>query len=180
MMRRVNTFEVRPLRQSDQVLLFELLDASAALWNELTYARRQAFFDNQDIWQVNPDDYRSRYKGVLGSATAQQVIRKNDEAWRSFFALLKQNENPSPPGYWKDGDERDLRMLIRNDQYTLQWGTVRGWKYRSDTNSKKSTASVIMNGSVLKLEATLDGRASPVDLKCTTIWMPMRSEHDNP
>jgi putative transposase len=26
---------------------------------------------------------------LIGSATAQQVLNKNDEAWRSFFKLLK-------------------------------------------------------------------------------------------
>lgn len=122
MMRRVNTFTVRPLQQRNQLLLFEVMDASAALWNELTYERRMAFFENRDVWQIDADEYRVRYKGILGSATAQQLIRKNDEAWRSFFALLEADENPSPPGYWKDDGERDLRTFIRNDQYTLEWG----------------------------------------------------------
>lgn len=121
-MRRVNTFDVRPLQQRDEILLYEVLDASAALWNELTYERRQALFADRDIWQVNVDAYIVRYKGVLGSATAQQIIRKNDEVWRSFFALLEAGEDPSPPGYWKEDGERDLRTLIRNDQYTLSWG----------------------------------------------------------
>lgn len=63
-------------------MLFELLDASAALWNQITYHRRQAFFDDKSVWQAsNPSD---RYKDVLGSATAQQIPRKNSEAWRSF------------------------------------------------------------------------------------------------
>lgn len=121
-MRRVNTFEVRPLRQQDRLLLFEILDASTALWNEVAYERRQALFADRNVWQLDADEYRSRYKGVLGSAMVQQVIRKNDEAWQSFFALLEAGENPSPPGYWKDDGERELQALIRNDLYTLEWG----------------------------------------------------------
>lgn len=121
-MRRVNTFTVRPVRQRDELLLFELLDASAALWNELTYERRQALFVDQDIWQVDADAYRVQYKGVLGSATAQQLIRKNNEAWQSFFALLEDSENHSPPGYWKNDGERELQTLIRNDMYSVEWG----------------------------------------------------------
>jgi putative transposase len=121
-MRRVNAFEVRPLSHRDRLLLLEVLDASAALWNELTYARRQAFFEDRDVWQVDSDEYRVKYKGVLGSATAQQLIRKNDEAWRSFFKLLEAGEDPSPPGYWKEDGERELQTLVRNDQYTLRWG----------------------------------------------------------
>ena len=120
-MRRVNTFTVRPCCHRDRLLLLEVLDASAALWNELTYERRQRFFADEDVWQVDADRYRCRYKGTLGSATAQQVIRRNDEAWRSFFSLLGTDEQPSPPGYWDRG-ERAVQTFIRNDMYTLAWG----------------------------------------------------------
>jgi putative transposase len=126
-MKRVNEFEVRPRTPEQREVLLELLDASAALWNELTYNRRQAFFDDNSVWHAtNPSD---RYKDVLGSATAQQIPRKNSEAWRSFFALNEKyhdgdrDEKPSPPGYWgNEEDGRELRTYIRNDQYTLQWG----------------------------------------------------------
>ncbi|QKY21920.1 transposase (plasmid) [Halolamina sp. CBA1230] len=123
-MRRVNTFRVSPLQERDKLILYEVLDASAALWNELTYHRRQAFFQDQDVWSVDADEYRVKYKGVLGSATAQQIIRRNDEAWRSFFKLLENGERPSPPGYWKDEDsgERTLQTLVRNDMYSVEWG----------------------------------------------------------
>ena len=120
-MQRVNTFTVSPLSKREELILIEVLDASVALWNELTYERRQAFFDDKDVWSVDSDEYRVQYKGILGSATAQQLIRKNNEAWRSFFKLLEEGEVPSPPGYWKDGDKRKLQTLVRNDQYTLEW-----------------------------------------------------------
>jgi len=126
-MKRVNEFEVRPRTPEQREALLELLDASAALWNELTYNRRQAFFDDKSVWHAtNPSD---RYKDVLGSATTQQIPRKNSEAWRSFFTLNEKyhdgnrNEKPSPPGYWGNEENgRELRTYIRNDQYTLQWG----------------------------------------------------------
>jgi putative transposase len=65
---------------------------------------------------------------VVGSATAQQIERKNSEAWRSFFTLLqlkKQGLLPShircvnPPSYWKDrrSNARKLIILIRCDSY---------------------------------------------------------------
>ncbi|MFP4529695.1 MAG: IS200/IS605 family transposon protein TnpB, partial [Halodesulfurarchaeum sp.] len=44
-MRRTNTFAVRPCNEQDKRLLRELLDASASLWNELNYERRQNFTD---------------------------------------------------------------------------------------------------------------------------------------
>ncbi|QSX01199.1 transposase [Haloterrigena alkaliphila] len=120
-MRRTNTFAVRPLSTQDEQLLRDLLDASASLWNELTYERRQNFFDGESVWDTA--DYRKQYVGVLGSATAQQVIRKNSEAWRSFFATREGGEDTAPPGYWGNEDEgRELRTYLRNDQYTLETG----------------------------------------------------------
>nr|WP_246984583.1 transposase [Halorientalis marina] len=120
-MRRSNTFAVRPLSEQDEQLLRDVLDASASLWNELNYERRQNFFDSESVWETA--DYRKQYVGVLGSATAQQVIRKNSEAWRSFFAAREDGENTAPPGYWgNEEDGRELRTYIRNDQYTLETG----------------------------------------------------------
>jgi putative transposase len=119
--RRTNTFAVRPLSTQDEHLLRDLLDASASLWNELNYERRQNFFEGESVWDTA--DYRKQYVGVLGSATAQQVIRKNSEAWRSFFAAKEDGEDTAPPGYWGNEDEgRELRTYIRNDQYTLETG----------------------------------------------------------
>jgi putative transposase len=119
--RRTNTFAVRSLSAQDEQLLRDLLDASASLWNELNYERRQNFFDGEPVWDTA--DYRQQYVGVLGSATAQQVIRKNSEAWRSFFAAREDGEDTAPPGYWGNEDEgRELRTYIRNDQYTLETG----------------------------------------------------------
>lgn len=120
-MKRSNTFDVAPRSAKDAELLHRVLDASASLWNELNYERRQSYFGDGDIFET--DDYRKRYVGVLGSATAQQVIRKNTEAWRSFIALKKKGEAAGPPGYWGNEDDgRELRTYVRNDQYTLVTG----------------------------------------------------------
>jgi putative transposase len=119
--RRTNTFAVRPLSDADERLLRDLLDASASLWNELTYERRQQFFDGESVWDTA--DYRKQYVDVLGSATAQQVIRKNKSAWQSFFAARENGEDTTPPGYWGNEDDgRELRTFIRNDQYALETG----------------------------------------------------------
>ncbi|WP_282349557.1 RNA-guided endonuclease InsQ/TnpB family protein [Haloferax volcanii] len=120
-MRRTNTFVVRPRSEQDAELLHELLDASASLWNELIYERRQNYFDGDSVWDTA--DYRKQYVGVLGSATAQQLIRKNKSAWKSFFSLKEKGERCSPPGYWGNKEDgRSLRTYIRNDQYTLETG----------------------------------------------------------
>ncbi|MFX1521373.1 MAG: RNA-guided endonuclease InsQ/TnpB family protein [Promethearchaeota archaeon] len=78
----------------------------------------------------NTDEAYHRYKKVIGSASAQQIIRKNNEAWKSFFALLKKKKEGTlpphinrirPPGYWKDRrtGRRKLRYLVRCNTYTL-------------------------------------------------------------
>ena len=119
-MKRVNTFEVVPQTENDKECLLRLLDASASLWNELTYERRQNYFGDGDVWDTS--EYRGQYNGVVGSATVQQVTRKNSEAWRSFFALKENGEQANPPSYWgNEEDGRELRTYIRCNQYTIQW-----------------------------------------------------------
>ena len=51
------------------------------------------------------------------------MIKRNESAWQSFFALLDEpSEDPSPPGYWGDeGDGRTLQTHVRNDVYDIQW-----------------------------------------------------------
>ena len=71
---RTNVFEIRPLDEAGEELLRTILDASAALWNEVTYDRRQLFFDNKSVWDAT--GHLDRYKHVLGYANAQQVLRK--------------------------------------------------------------------------------------------------------
>jgi hypothetical protein len=79
------------------------------------------------VW--NTADYRKQYVGVLGSATAQQVVRKNNSAWQSFFAARENDEDAAPPGHWgNEDDRRELRMCIRNEQYTPETGEVAAGK----------------------------------------------------
>jgi len=130
-MKRSNQFNVRPRSEKDREVFVRWLDASASLWNETNYARRQAFLSNNDqsVWNADTGTLEGKYKGVLSSSVAQQITRKNSEAWRSFFTLNEKyhagelDEKPSPPGYWgNEEDGRVLRTYIRNDQYTIEFG----------------------------------------------------------
>jgi len=65
---------------------------------------------------------------LIGSATAQQIINKNNEAWRSFLALKRlEAEGRLPkhitrfsmPRYWKRNGRRELRIIVRNDCYSV-------------------------------------------------------------
>ncbi len=136
-MKRTNTFVVRPLSDDGEQLLRNLLDASAALWNEVTYQRLMRYndedgFEGEDVWGADTGSLEGKYKGVLGASTAQQVIRKNSEAWRAFFRLKDQyhdesntsiTEHPEPPGFrGNEDDGRQLKTVIRNTSYTVEWG----------------------------------------------------------
>ncbi|TYL36355.1 transposase [Natronococcus pandeyae] len=135
-MKRTNVFTVRPLSEGGEHLLRDLLDASAALWNETNYERLMRYNDEDgyegDVWDADTGYLEGRYKGVLGASTAQQVIRKNSEAWRGFFRLKEQyhddsntlvTEHPEPPGFrGNEDDGRQLKTVIRNTSYTVEWG----------------------------------------------------------
>src|SRR6056297_1984500 len=121
-MKRANKFVVVPQSDEDGELLRRLLDASAALWNEINYERRENYADpDSDVWDIS--EYRGRYGGVLGASTVQQIERKNHEAWKSFFALKKKGEANGKPGYWGNSEDgRELRTYIRNTSYSVEWG----------------------------------------------------------
>jgi len=64
----------------------------------------------------------------LGSANTQQVINKNNEAWSSFFSLLKLRREEklpphmnrvSPPRYWKDESGRKLLLVVKEYNYVV-------------------------------------------------------------
>ena len=121
-MKRANTFEVIPQSDEDEELLRRLLDASAALWNEINYERRENYADpDADVWDIS--EYRGRYGGTLGASTVQQIERKNRKAWKSFFSLKKKGEANGKPGFWGNADDgRELRTYIRNTSYSVEWG----------------------------------------------------------
>jgi putative transposase len=136
-MKRTNTFAVRPLADAGEQVLRDLLDASAALWNEVTYERLMRYndedgFEGEGVWDADTGRLEGKYKGVLGASTAQQVIRKNSEAWRSFFENKKAyhdesnnsvTEHPEPPGFRGNQDDgRVLKGVIRKDAYSIEWG----------------------------------------------------------
>jgi len=117
-----NGFQERKLRK--------LADTSAKLFNELNYERRQQFFQRQRVdFRGTWDKYYKKYKSALG-VNAQAVLQKNNEAWSSFFSLLKlrKGNRPqpfmkrvNPPKYWKDGESggRKLILAVRQDRYAV-------------------------------------------------------------
>jgi len=124
-MERTNTFIVE-----DNPALWELADNCARLWNEVNFERRHAYIHYKKFSWYPKHLYR-KYAPLIGSATAQQVINKNNEAWRSFLKLKRLERNGklprhikrvSMPRYWKKNGRRELRIIIRKDCYRLENG----------------------------------------------------------
>ena len=96
----------------------------------MNYARRRAFFEKRGVdLKATYKEYYEKYKTLIGSATAQQILNKNDEAWRSFFKLLKLRKEGrlppfvtrvNPPGYKKRNNKRTLWTALRKDQYRVE------------------------------------------------------------
>ena len=115
-----NGFQERKLRR--------LANISAKLFNELNYERRQQFFHEKKVdFNTTWDKYYEKYKEEL-KVNAQAVMQKNNEAWSSFFSLIKKKgklqnrmNHIKPPGYWidkdtnKDTKKRRLLLVIRQD-----------------------------------------------------------------
>ena len=108
-MERANTFTVE-----DHPTLWELADNCAKLYNEVNFERRQAYISYKKFsW--HPKHLYKKYAPLIGSATAQQIIKKNNEAWKSFLALKElEAEGKLPehitrvsmPRYWKRRQKR--------------------------------------------------------------------------
>ncbi|MFP3229532.1 MAG: transposase [Nitrososphaeria archaeon] len=127
--RRANVVRLLPSDSQGRELR-RLASTSAKLWNEVNYERRQQFFRGEKVdLEGTWDKYYERYKGALG-VNAQAVLQKNNEAWSSFFSLLKLRKEGklpphmrrvNPPRYWKDvgSKERKLILVVRQDRYIV-------------------------------------------------------------
>jgi putative transposase len=129
-MKRSNVFCLAPTREQHRILQGLAVNC-AKLWNEVNYLHRQQY-ENYLRLDWNPQVYK-RYVPLVGSATAQQIVRKNNEAWRAFLALKRMERNgklPStvkqvkPPGYWKRDGRYVLRVLFRCDSYHIREARV--------------------------------------------------------
>jgi putative transposase len=64
--------------------LRRLCELSSKLWNEINYTRLKAWMEKKGIdFDGTYKEFYEKYKPLIGSATAQTIIRKNDGAWRA-------------------------------------------------------------------------------------------------
>jgi len=128
-MKRTSVVRLMPDKDAEAKLK-ALCSLASKLWNEVNYIRRKQFFEGKGVnIEETYREFYGKYKALIGSATAQQVLNKNNEAWRSFFNLLKAKKDGklppfitkvNPPGYKKKGKMRELWIVLRNDQYRIE------------------------------------------------------------
>ncbi|NJE54565.1 RNA-guided endonuclease TnpB family protein [Thermococcus sp. 21S9] len=126
-MKRTVTLKLQPSKEQEKTL-FQLADLGAKAWNRVNYLRRQQFFQGQIVdFNKTEKTVYEEFKREIGSSTVQQIARKNAEAWRSFFTLLRKKRNgelpnwlkPKPPNYLKEDGRRKPLIILRNDQYRI-------------------------------------------------------------
>jgi len=128
---RTSTVLLRPTCEQEHQFK-SLAETSSVLWNTANYERRRAFFEHRkapgyaqqcrDLKDTEP------FKR-LGTCKAQALLSKLNEAWQSFYALLrlkKKGRLPphirrlSPPRYWKRNGKRETKAFYaRNDGWRM-------------------------------------------------------------
>jgi putative transposase len=110
---RANTFMVEGCPA-----LWKLADNCAGLYNEVNFERRHAYIRYKRFERC-PKRLHEKYAPLVGSATAQQIINKNNEAWRSIPALKrlraegrlpKHTTKVSMPRRWKKNGKKELKL----------------------------------------------------------------------
>jgi putative transposase len=126
-MRRTNVVKLVVDKETHEKLK-ELGIITAKCWNEVNWLRMQQFKKGKKVDFVETEkNVYDKYKDVL-KVNAQQVTRKNAEAWKSFFSLIKDKGEgklpkwfkPRPPGYWRDKNGKyKLIIVVRSDRYEV-------------------------------------------------------------
>lgn len=109
--------------QEQQIILGHMGYAAFKLWNVANYEKRnykELGMEKYPDWYDQKKRLKENffYKN-LPSQTAQDVLQQLEEAWKSFFALVKSKgiQNPKPPRFRKDKmDLTFLKDAIRQEE----------------------------------------------------------------
>ena len=124
--RRIIKFEVTVGKIQD-IILDSLTYAAEKLWNVANYERRSW---TKESGEKYPDWFEQKKKlkdsywyKCLPSQTAQELLKQLDEAWQSFFKLVRTGgiKNPQPPRYKNKG--ATIRYL--NNGFQISEGVIR-------------------------------------------------------
>ena len=124
--------ELKPTKRQQEILK-EMLVRSSAIWNLGNYQKRQAFFNKKKIASYSKQCRELKthelYR-ILGSAYSQQILKKLDKSWQSFWNSLKSvkvENKVSIPSYFKNYKTNQTipKLLIcRNDCYRIDKGYI--------------------------------------------------------
>jgi len=116
-MKRTSIVELIVDKNSEERLKL-LCSLSSKLWNEVNYTRRRMFFEKKGVdLKTTYKKYYEKYKTLIGSATTQQILNKNDETWKSFFELLKLKKESKLPPFITKINPPGIRRKIIKDLY---------------------------------------------------------------
>lgn len=111
------------LKPTDTQLLGEYAEQSVILWNIANHQRRRAFYKHAKMpsyaTQCRELKHTEPFR-KLGACKAQALLSKLNEAWQSFYTLLrlkKKGKLPAhirkltPPKYWKQNGKRAAKAF---------------------------------------------------------------------
>lgn len=155
----VHKFQLKP-DENTNIILSSLTYASARLFNVGNYERheyKKLGFDKMPDWY----DQKKRLKDnlwfkSLPSQTAQDVLQRVDEGWKSYFKILKTKgiENPKPPFYKPKGGHYNIKYL--NNSFKLFGNTIRFMISKKEKEYLKENYNIINNFFYITLDKELN------------------------
>jgi len=120
------------LKPTTEIQLIEYAEQSAVLWNIANYERRKAFFNHLKVPSYTTQCRELKHTEPfmkLGTCKAQALLSKLNEAWQSFYTLLRLKKkgklsshirNVRPPRYMKQNGRRVAKAFyVRNDGWSI-------------------------------------------------------------
>lgn len=155
----VHKFQLKP-DENTNIILSSLTYASARLFNVGNYERheyKKLGFDKMPDWY----DQKKRLKDnlwfkSLPSQTAQDVLQRVDEGWKSYFKILKTKgiENPKPPFYKPKGGHYNIKYL--NNSFKLFGNRIRFMISKKEKEYLKENYNIINNFFYITLDKELN------------------------
>ena len=155
----VHKFQIKP-DENTNIILSSLTYASARLFNVGNYERheyKKLGFDKMPDWY----DQKKRLKDnlwfkSLPSQTAQDVLQRVDEGWKSYFKILKTKgiENPKPPFYKPKGGHYNIKYL--NNSFKIFGNTIRFMISKKEKEYLKENYNIINNFFYITLDKELN------------------------
>jgi putative transposase len=100
-MKRTCTVELIVDEETEKRLK-QLCDLSSKLWNEVNYVRLRMWLEKKFIdFKATYKEFYEKYKQLIGAVTAQTILLRNGNAWKSFFRLLELRREERLPPFMK-------------------------------------------------------------------------------